>query len=185
MILMANIIDIYGDRYRLKRKYLKYLMERVEVPSMYAGLCETLLMVEFEPVIGNDSDRCVDGLDIRREFEGGDYSTELSDESPCSVLEMLVALAERTANLMYEGGEGESPGHYFWVFMRNLGLDKMKDTGDFRKKQRLIVEILEQFMDPECSDVEIVSIKHPPKRWTNLEIWKKVNWFLTENYYEG
>lgn len=179
---MAKFVDIYGDRYRVKRKYLTYLMDKVDVPSMYSELCEALLMVEFEPIVGNDGDRAEDGMDLRREFEMLIEAPE-SDISPCSMLEMLVAVAIRTAELMYEGDEGESPGHYFWVFLNNLGLSKMKNTGDFRKKQKIIVDICDRFLDPDDESVDIVRVKHPPKRWSKLEIWKKINWFLTENYY--
>ena len=177
---MAKFVSIYEGRRR--KRYLDWLMNKVDVPFLYSDMCNTLLCIEFEPIIGNDGDRAEDGMELRREFECfSDAKT--SDISPCSMLEMLVAVSIRTAELMYEGDEGESPGHYFWVFLNTMGISKMKNLEDFRKKERQIVDICERFLDPNDDSVDIVRVKHPPKRWSKLEIWKKINWFLTENYY--
>ena len=179
---MANIIDIYGGtcggRVKARRVYLRYLMDLVELKPRYTDLCDTLLAIEFEPIIGNDSDRCVDGLDIRREYEGGDYTSELNDDSPCSMMEMLVALAIRTAKLMDDGDGTESPGYYFMIFLENLGLDNVRNMATIQRT-------CDEFMDPFIPEVDIVRVNHPPKRWSKMEIWKKVNWFLTEMYYEN
>lgn len=158
-------------------------MDLVEVADRYSDLCETLLDIEFEYHIGNDCDRAEDGLNLRREFECI-IGARISDVSPCSMLEMLVAVSIRTAELMYEGEEDDTPGDYFWIFLGYLGLDKMRNRSDFRRCQRQIVNICATFMDENCQNVDIVDVKHKPKNWSNLEIWKRINWFLTENYYK-
>lgn len=52
-----------------------------------------------------------DGLDV--------YWLELG----CSTLEMLVALAERAS---FE--TSREPAHWFWFFLKNLGIDKYDDA---------------------------------------------------------
>lgn len=180
---MANIVKFSFSPTRLTR-YRNWLMDIVDLTDDYSDLCDTLLSIEFEYSVGNDCDRAEDGLELRREFEEL-VRAKCSDNTPCTMLEMLVAVSSRAAELMYEGDEGESPGYYFWIFIVNLGLNRCHNREDFRRQQRKIVDVCATYMSRSDENVDIVVVNHPPRKWAKMEIWKKINWFLTENYYKN
>lgn len=99
--------------------------------------------IEFRYSIPMDANREEDGIDLRYRFitEVGipkNYQEVYAYlDGPCSVLEMMIALAIRCEeSIMDDPDIGDRTSEWFWLMMKNLGLDYMSD----RKFDRDIAE---------------------------------------------
>lgn len=86
---------------------------------------------EFIYVMPMDENRACDGIDLRYRF-AYDYTSPATVESylegPCSVLEMMVALAVRCEEqIMDDPKMGDRTAQWFWNMIVNLGLGSMVD----------------------------------------------------------
>jgi len=111
--------------------YLDWLSEiaipDVEQRDMYQKLLLALYSEDFYWSVKNDGNRAGDGENLRREFEN-ETGYECEKEGPCSVLEVLVALAmDCEKNIMYDPDEGDRTGIWFWEMIENLGLSELDD----------------------------------------------------------
>lgn len=136
---------------------------------------------EFTWFVKNDVNRLEDGLELRRLFER-ETGGGCEKRGPCSVLEVLVALAIRCENdIMYDPEEGDRTHLWFWVMMENLGLDKMSDN-EF--SYELTEEIVDIFLDRRySSDGHDGPFYVPGCRidMTKTELWYQLNYYL--NYF--
>lgn len=117
-----------------------------ESPYMsYRKLLMYLHDVEFRYSIPKDENRAHDGVDLRYRYE---YSTHRSEseylDGPCSVLEMMVALAIRTEEIMDNPHIGDRTGQWFWGMIISLGLGSMTDNRFNREEAE---EIIEKFLN--------------------------------------
>lgn len=128
----------------------------------------TLLDIDYEPEYGNDENRAIDGIALRRRFESQKGYLKVADE-PCSYLEMMIALAERAVDLMADDENERDVGFYFDLMIKNLGINRVRTPEGIRR----------------CvAENEPFVAKNPPEGWETMEIWKKMNWVLTEMWYE-
>lgn len=127
---MRNILDT-----KMGLMYYDYLTSLIDVDDknmLYETLLQHLYNVEFKWLekIPLDRNRAVDGIDLRKNYinlfvssSGNDVNLEvmefenLMNDRPCSVLEMLVAFANRLTQIITL-----DISQYFWMFIDNLGL---------------------------------------------------------------
>lgn len=167
--------------------YIRWLCDDVGLNyDIYSNVASTLLTYEFNDEIDNDINRTFDAIAIREEFER-DYDVMLdihTDES-AGLLEVLVSLARRAADIMYDAHGEDKTDHYFWLMFCNLGLDKYDDG---RYSHQKVVDICRKFnkrdWDGHGKGGPFV-IKHPPLDIKSVEIWSVMNWYLTEEWYEN
>lgn len=123
-----KIVNEYFDwMYRLvcKREYTK--------GGCYRKLMHFLHDTEFTYTVAMDGNRAEDGTDLRYRFgdeRGFPPSVVASflDQKPCSVLEMMAALAIRCEEHIMDNPDiGNRTGQWFWDMIINLGLDEMTD----------------------------------------------------------
>ena len=102
--------------------------------ASYKKLLTYLFNTEFVYVMPMDGNRFADGVDLRYRF-GREHGIEdpiiasYLDIRPCSIFEMMVALAFRCEeHIMYNPVSGTLSGRWFWMFIDNLGLKDMTDT---------------------------------------------------------
>ena len=93
----------------------------------YERLLRYLYAREFIVLVPMDENRAKDGIDLRYRFayDNGLSKVEVKmlDRTPCSVLEMMVALAVRCEeHIMNNDDEGDRTGLWFWKMIDNLGL---------------------------------------------------------------
>ena len=99
----------------------------------YRKLLERLHNINFRYTIPNDRNRANDGKNLRYSFavaEGCEDNPEMITEyleGPCSVFEMMVALAQRCESVMDDPKIGDRTGQWFWGMIANLGLNGMVD----------------------------------------------------------
>lgn len=168
---LYNIIDDsdYNYEYLINHIYDKEFNE------------ETTLLID------KDRNRIDDALRLREDFIVEQLSRE--DESlvsifrnrPCSLLEVLIALAYRMEDVM----EIDRFPIWFWEMLSNLGLEEF-DNDHFDVKQiRKVDSIINRWLDRRYSHDGtggIFPLKDPPKDQRNEEIWYQMSAYLIENY---
>jgi hypothetical protein len=86
---------------------------------------------EFVYSIRRDENRAEDGISLRYRYlksVGHPEDFELVEDEPCSILEMMVALAIRMEESIMDDPEiGDRTGQWFWGMVVNLGLGSMTD----------------------------------------------------------
>lgn len=127
---------------RLDNTYLPWLLSFVvdkDDTKRYSTLFNKLYSTPFEHRMleEHDFDRSMDGKNMRWRFERkmehaltGIPSTEfmIFEDSPCSLLEMIVALAIRMEeSIASDDRQGDRTGIWFWEMITNLGLGYMSN----------------------------------------------------------
>lgn len=140
--------------------------------------------IEFRYSIPMDANREEDGIDLRYRFitEVGipkNYQEVYGYlDGPCSVLEMMIALAIRCEeSIMDDPDIGDRTSEWFWLMMKNLGLDYMSD----RKFDRDIAEEkISIFLDRKYKrngegGLFVVDGRRDLRK---VEIWYQMCWYL-------
>ena len=115
----------------------------------YRKLLIYLHDTEFIYLMPIDANRADDGLNLRYRFA---YNTrwryaDLYLTGPCSVLEMMVALAIRCEeDYMDDATIGDRTGQWFWSMITSLGLGHMDDA---RFDQRYANDVITTFIERE------------------------------------
>ena len=144
----------------------------------YRKLFEYLYSVDFEWSLFMDRNRAIDGIDLRYKYG---CSNDILGE-PCSVLEMLIALAARIENqFMSDFDEGDRTGQWFWTMITNLGLNHLDDDNF---NEELANYIIERFMnrdyDYNGENGGLFILDHPYQDLKDVEIWMQANWYIGE-----
>jgi hypothetical protein len=132
-----------------------------------------------------DKNRAEAGLGLRYRFalsEGyGDSPEIITDylDGPCSVLEMMVALAvHMEEHIMDKPQYGNRTGQWFWGMIRNLGLNGMNDD---RFDSRLVDEVIARFLDRDYEpdgQGGLFAIRNPKRDLRHVEIFHQMCWYL-------
>lgn len=131
-----------------------------------------------------DENRAADGVALRDEYLKtiGRISVGPQDDLPCSILEMLIALAMRCNDWVI----CDVDNHYsewFWTFLNNLGLKKF-DNHHFN--EALVDRILSDWLDRRYSfdgAGGLFPLRNPETDQTRVEIWGQMGYYLNENYF--
>lgn len=127
---------------------------------------------EFIYSIKRDRNRAEDGKTLRYRF--GEYF-----EGPCSVLEMIIALAIRCEeDIMDDAGIGDRTCQWFWGMIHNLGLGSMTDE---RYDRGVVDEAVERFLT-RTYDYDgrggLFTVKDTDRDLRNIEIWVQMLWYI-------
>ena len=169
--------------------YFCWLIDKVcEYPDdaiNYNKLFRTLHDTDFEWTIPLDANRAIDGEELRRiyaiETNHSERTVDLYINWDCSVLEMMVALADKCeTQIMYDPEYGDRTAKWFWIMIENLGLQDMtNDNFDYD----FVAFVLSRFMQRTYKadgDGGLFRLKNPIRDMRNVEIWYQLNWYLTE-----
>ncbi len=150
----------------------------------YRKLLMTLHEIEFIFGIPNDINRAVDGVDLRYRFSLYIEETEgiyipHNITGPCSVLEMMVALAIRCEEtIMDDTSYGDRTGQWFWRMISNLGIGLMSDDiydRDFVKRK---IDIFLRREYESNGKGGLFFIRDCEDDLTTVEIWAQLCWYL-------
>lgn len=169
-----------------REAYLQWLCARVDAggdlpEDSYMMLMRELHKRIFVSAVPNDDNRASDGLGLRELYGWG-------DASPCSVLEMLVALADRMAYQMadYETYGDLTSVQYFWCLIRNLGLEGYTDAEMLEPWASAKVHgIIDRLLDRTyASDGTggLFPLEEPKEDQRKVEIWYQMQAYLMEKY---
>lgn len=150
----------------------------------YHKLLQLLHDTEFTYTIAMDGNRYEDGIDLRYRF-GNDcgYSDSMIasylDIRPCSILEMIIALAIRLEeHIMDDPDIGNRTGQWFWDMIVSLGLGSMNDT-NFNKiyAKTIISKFLARDYERNGKG-GLFTLEHSKYDMRDIEIWYQANWYL-------
>ena len=146
----------------------------------YKRLLACLHSIEFRVVIPNDINRAKDGVDMRRRYYLT-YGRIVDDGSPCTVLEMMVALTVRCEeNIMDNPSFGDRTGQWFWSMINTLGLSDMIDN---RFDEEFVREKIDIFLNREYEpngQGGLFKLRHCRRDLRKVEIWYQLCWYLDQ-----
>lgn len=150
-------------------------------PNNYKLLMRKLHDIDFKWIIERDENRMKDGLAIRYSFFD-DNEVDGGFTRPCSVLEMMVALANRL-DQEYIGDPGDPhPEYLFWDMICNLGLDRFYNNNYDESE---VVNIIDIWLNRQFKSDGFMSL-FPLNNVTfdcrEAEIWSLAMAYITENY---
>lgn len=124
------------------------------------------------------------GIDLRYDFgyEYG-YSYDCIDDcfkdKPCSVLEMMIALAVTCDGLIKHDMEDHT-GYWFWKMIENLGLISMKNSKFDRKASDIVISrfLNKQYDKNGKGGLFVINDSNHDMRI--IDIWYQMLWYLDE-----
>lgn len=184
--LVGRDTDKYGHYWRLiKRLYLHpFYVRNVSRSDTY-----------------KDINRVKDGLDLRTRFaddyginidryrrKNAQFDSFFSDDSACSMLEMLVALSLRIrSDIMWDSDDENRVPLWFWSMLNNTGLD-LERCSDAYFDENCIVEIAEmcsRIVDrryEKTGNGSFFPLKNYKKDLRKVELWYQMQFWIGENY---
>lgn len=158
--------------------------------NSYRNLLRHLHDTEFTYIIRKDGNRAEDGVDLRYRFIRtierlyyGATDDDLLDclEGPCSILEMMVALAIRIEqSIMDDPDLGDRTGQWFWDMIVSLGLGSVTDN---EYDEEYVNAVLDRFLDRDYESNGkggLFTVRHANSDLRDVEIWYQANWYLDE-----
>lgn len=173
----------------LKIEYFEWLYGLVYGDNTYSRLSYRKLLlalhdIEFIYLIEYDRDRALDGIEMRYRFgyENGyskDIIENVLDVHPCTVLEMMVALAFRgEEQIMCDESYGDRTGQWFWNMIVSLELGSMHDNNF---NNGYVYYVINRFLHRDYShDGEggLFTIKNCKYDLRSTDIWVQFMWYL-------
>lgn len=169
----------------LDEQYFDWLYDKLSSgpdahPSKtYFKLLELLFFKEFVWFVPNDDNRAEDGRILRREFMEECGVTKVEKDwlwLGCSMLELLFGLARR---LSFDT-EWE-PTAWFWVLIRNLGLDKYSDDRPLPKEaiDEILDTVIWRTYEPDGRG-GLFPLRNADEDQRDVELWYQLNAYLLE-----
>ena len=165
----------------MMQTYFEWICDKIgsrEKTERFRNLLLFLYRTEFTYIISRDANRVEDGLSLRYRYH---YETGLvcDHRGPCSVLEMIVALAIRCEeNIMDDPDVGDRTGQWVWGMIVNLGLGSMDNARfDDISAREIIDRFLDREYDPDGRG-GLFTIKRCHCDLRDVEIWYQLNWYL-------
>lgn len=190
----------YGQLYsaspsQIRQAYFEYLYDLVkeDAPERkdYWMLLSDLQAFKFYWSVEHDENRAQDGIDLRRRYLEGEWwaNGEEALSGECSMLEMLIALAERMAFEL--AGTDVSPDIYrtgscFWEMIENLGLTRYSDgeyerlNGPFVVNKTLHDVVTRNYDETGVGGIFPLRGDYGDQRY--VELWYQMQEYLAERY---
>ena len=173
---------------RLNNEYFEWMFDlacadRFSPQISFRRLLMHLHNTEFIFSNSNDSNRADDGIGLRYRFLsllGRKNDLDYLD-GPCSVLEMMLALAIRCEeHFMDDPDIGDRTSHWFWVMITNLGLGAVTDDEYDRVfVDDVVYRFLYRDYEPDGKG-GLFRVKHCRRDMRNVEIWYQMCYYLDD-----
>lgn len=175
---------------RIEKDYFEWMYElacgdRYTGQNSYKELLNYLHETTFTFSIRKDVNRAYDGIDLRYRFAEDHYPNLRYDEvsellsGPCSVLEMMIALAIRCEeSIMDDPSYGDRKGQWFWKMIVSLGLGAMTDRRfDINYVKDVVNRFLAREYEPDGRG-GLFRIRDCEHDLREVEIWIIMLWYL-------
>ena len=169
------IIDYFDWMYNLvcRNRYSK----NISFKKVFSYLNDT----KFTYSIRMDLNRAKDGTELRRRYANEFKIANIYDRicGPCSVLEMMIALAIRCEEtIMDDENFGDRTDQWFWDMMKNLGLGHMDDDEfDEEYVSDVITRFLNRDYEPDGRG-GLFFVRNCDIDLRDVEIWIQMLWYL-------
>lgn len=139
---------------QIKSDYFEWMYDlvsgnRFAAGNTYRQLLTFLHDTEFVYFVPYDENRAAEGVALRYRFCSMHDILDLEWclDGPCSILEMMIALAIRCEeNLMVDRTMGDRTAQWFWNMISNMGLGGMTDTN---YNEWLVNDVVTRFLNRE------------------------------------
>ena len=165
--------------------YFRWLVNIVSVgndipnPAGYTKVLRLLYSVNFTWTLMMDGNRAEDGVELRHRYYAETGRT-LIFTLPCSVLEMMVALADRCeTHIMSDPIYGDRTGDWFWGMIYNLGLSELDDLHYDETTAYYIVRRLLDRTYKRNGEGGLFTVNNG-KDLRKVEIWYQLGWYLND-----
>ena len=175
---------------RIASDYFSWICEVVKADKKrhsYRNLLEYLDMIEFEYSNDFDSNRADDGMNLRYRFgyDLGYMRNDILDtfgDKPCSVLEMMVALAIRCEETyMHNPDYGDRTDVWFWEMVENFGfMEEYDENFQPMKVSHTLYKFMNRDYNPDGSDGGMFILSNPRKDMREYDLWYQLNFYLAE-----
>lgn len=168
-------IDYFDWMYNLvcRNRYSK----NISFKKVFSYLNNT----KFTYSIRMDLNRAKDGTELRRRYANEFKIANIYDRicGPCSVLEMMIALAIRCEEtIMDDENFGDRTDQWFWDMMKNLGLGHMDDDEfDEEYVSDVITRFLNRDYEPDGRG-GLFFVRNCDIDLRDVEIWIQMLWYL-------
>lgn len=168
-------IDYFDWMYNLvcRNRYSK----NISFKKVFSYLNNT----KFTYTIRMDLNRAKDGTELRRRYANEFKIANIYDRicGPCSVLEMMIALAIRCEEtIMDDENFGDRTDQWFWDMMKNLGLGHMDDDEfDEEYVSDVITRFLNRDYEPNGRG-GLFFVRNCDIDLRDVEIWIQMLWYL-------
>lgn len=172
--------------------YYQWLLEKINGPIAedHTMLLRDLHNMPFKWVLHRDEFRAKDGMELRLDYmeENGltntaDYIFTEYKDTECSVLEMMIALAEYFSKDVV-GSSYRSTAQWFWMMIKNLGL---LDMTDYNYSPTLVKRHIDTFIDRTYSrngEGGMFPLRNPSRDQRTVEIWYQLSEWFKENFWD-
>lgn len=180
----------------IRGEYFQWLCEKVLInkgDDSYYILANTLHHKEFTQFVPNDENRAADGVELRKDYAREETSNDLEEHAvldilsgPCTMFEMLIALAERISFILSETRESDTTAERFWEMIDNIDLGGMTDAlyferGGSTKVGRTIEMVLNRTYDKRGRG-GLFPLKRCKEDQRRVELWYQMSAYLEENH---
>ena len=168
-------IDYFDWMYNLvcRNRYSK----NISFKKVFSYLNDT----KFTYSIRMDLNRAKDGTELRRRYANEFKIANIYDRicGPCSVLEMMIALAIRCEEtIMDDENFGDRTDQWFWDMMKNLDLGHMDDDEfDEEYVSDVITRFLNRDYEPDGRG-GLFFVRNCDIDLRDVEIWIQMLWYL-------
>lgn len=157
-----------------KEEYIDWLFSFMPSERNYSLLLEALYNKEFTYILAMDSNRADDGKSLRPYY----------DPSPCSVLEMMIALSIRMERIMEDPNYGDCTSTWLYLMIKNLGLSKMRDD---KFNPDIVDRTLNRFLNRQYEfngigglfSLPIDIAERERVDFRTMDIWMQANWYMS------
>ena len=181
-----------GEEEYGRQDYFEWLCDRVGANRgrrSYLLLCGDLHDMIFVGHVPRDENREYDGKDLREQYF---WETQRVDESfeecPCTMLEMLIALADRMDFAMGSPDDDRCrTEEFFWELIDNMGLTRYCDD-DYvilngrRNVEKAVLTVIQRKYNFDGSGGGLFPLVYPENDQRDVEIWYQMQSYLRENY---
>lgn len=150
--------------------------------NSYRKLLTRLHDTEFTYILPKDANRAEDGISLRwrfaHQYDDPDFIMDCLSR-PCSVFEMILALAIRCEEDIMDNTEfGNRIGQWFWRMIVNLGLGPMTDINfDREYTDDVIQRFLDRDFEPDGRG-SLFTVRNCDRDLRDVEIWTCMLWYL-------
>ena len=176
-----------------RKSYFKWLCDLVR-PSggwpggkSYSFLLALLHKKEFYSIIGFDENWISHGKQLRYTFvtEIDKEGWLLALDGPCSVMEVMVAIARKTCFEMSGLVEENDTARWFWEMCTNAGIACSDDEWHVRDAYLAVEDRIEEVLSREYSrggNGGFFPLKHAATDQRKTDLWHQCNAYLMEKY---
>lgn len=170
----------------MDRLYFEWLLDVINYDANASETHNKLLWqmygTPFYYSNSTDENRIFDGLKLRETYD--EYYADSHSNIPCSVLEVLIALAKRCEEDIMEDPDSEDKTpQWFWIMIQNLGLLSIDDAHyDEMRVQKILTKFMNREYGPDGRG-SIFYSDNKDRDFRSADLWYQMSWYLVDHFY--